>query len=216
MGLVMLALPASALAGHHHDWDDHPRPLTRHDQGWHRGWFTHQSYRGSEPWGYPRLVEDEDEDECNYRPPGFLEDDDEDEGGQPPYGASYYGPPLSFYQAEPPAGYSLLRQRDWLLQRRQRAYYVLALMRARHDRHAAHRIEIVIRSLNARIARVNQLLAGGGYAAPYYDTGLNPYAGGYPYGAGLNPYGPYDPAYQSSPILNALTSVMGPLLGQGW
>ena len=52
------------------------------------------------------------------------------------------------------------------IQRRQQAYYVLAKMRARHDRNAANRMLKVVDGLNARIARDNQLISKGAYAAP--------------------------------------------------
>jgi hypothetical protein len=62
--LAMFALPASALAGHYHDWDNQPRPYPWHDQGWHRGWSKHHGQSARRP------VEDEDdEDEYrNFRP----------------------------------------------------------------------------------------------------------------------------------------------------
>jgi hypothetical protein len=64
VGLAMLALPAGALAGHHQDWDDHPRPYAWHDQGWHRGWFNHHGQYAVRP------IEDEDDqgEHCHFRP----------------------------------------------------------------------------------------------------------------------------------------------------
>jgi hypothetical protein len=119
-----------------------------------------------------------------------------------------YGSPISYYRVEPRSGYSLIQQRDWLIQRRQRAYYVLGLMRARHDGRAARRILTVIHSIDARIARDNQLLTGGGYLptpAPYYGTASNPNY--------LANGGAYNPNYPANPNLNALTTMAGPLLG---
>jgi hypothetical protein len=81
------------------------------------------------------------------------------------WGIHDYGAPVSYYEAMPPSAYSLAQQRDWLIQRRHRAYYVLAKMRARHGRNAANRMSKVVGGLNARIARDNQLIRGG-YAAP--------------------------------------------------
>jgi hypothetical protein len=207
--LAMLALPGSALAGHHHrDWDDGPRPFAWHDQGLHRGWFKHRGY-GRPGWGDVRAVEDEDDEDENengrfkprYVAPAFScdEDGDDCEPVNQGYSGGYdYGPPISSYEAVPPSGDSLIQQRDWLIQRRHRAYYVLARMQARHDSHAVHRISTVIRLLNARIARDNQLLAGGEYAPP-----ATPY-----YGAAYNPN-----YLVANPPLNALTGIVGPMLG---
>jgi hypothetical protein len=61
-----------------------------------------------------------------------------------------------------------------------------------------HRISTVIRLLNARIARDNQLLAGRGCMPP---------AAHY-YGAAYNPNYP-----MANPALNALTGIVGPKLG---
>ncbi len=140
VGLAMLTLPASALAGHHHrDGDDNPRPFAWHDQGWHRGWLKHQGY-GRPAWGYAQPIEDEDDEDeqSHFRPqpmPPAVACDKDGEDCEPVnqgYSDGYeYGPPISYYEAEPPSDYSLIQQRDWLSQRRQRAYYVLGLMRAR-------------------------------------------------------------------------------------
>ncbi len=219
VGLAMLALPASVLAGHHdRDRDDNPRPFAWHDQGWHRGWFKHHGYENRPAWGYaasPIDDEDDEDEHCHFRPryqpPAFSCDQDGDdcEPASPGnWGGNEYGPPISYYQAEPPPGYSLIQQRNWLIQQRQRSYYALGLMRARHDGRAAGRILTVIHSLDARIARDNRLLAGGGYTPP-----PTPY-----YGAAYNPNYPansmaYNPNYGANPGLNALTSMVGPLLG---
>ncbi len=217
VGLAMLTLPAGALAGHHHrDGDDNPRPFAWHDQGWHRGWLKHQGY-GRPAWGYARPIEDEDDEDeqSHFRPqpmPPAVSCDEDGENCQPlnqDYSdGNEYGPPISYYEAEPPSDYSLIQQRDWLIQRRQRAYYVLGLMRARHDGRAARRILTVIHSIDARLARDNQLLAGGGYLptpAQYYGAASNP---NYPANSGA-----YNPNYPANPNLNALTTMVGPLLG---
>jgi len=122
------------------------------------------------------------------------------------------GPPVSYYREEPPAGYNLVQQRDWLLERRRRAYQVLEQMRARHDQRAVHQVATVIRELDGRIARDNQILASGQYLpppVPYDPAESNPNHANYGYNPG---YG-YNPNSQSSPGLNALTSMVGPLLG---
>jgi hypothetical protein len=217
VGLAMLTLPASALAGHHHrDWDDNPRPFAWHDQGWHRGWLNHQGY--ARP-AYSRPIEDEDDEDedeqSRFRPQPMPpavscdEDGDDCEPVNQGYSEGYeYRSPISYYGVEPPSGYSLIQQRDWLIQRRQRAYYVLGLMRARHDGRAARRIVTVIDSIDARIARDNQPLAGGGYLptpAPYYGAASNPNY--------LANSGAYNPNYPANPNLNSLTTMVGPLLG---
>jgi hypothetical protein len=115
---------------------------------------------------------------------------------------------MSYYRVKPPSGYSLIQQRDWLIQRRKRAYYVLGLMRARHDGRAARRILTVIHSIDGRIARDNQLSAGGGYLptpAQYYGPASNPNY--------LADSGAYNRNYPANPNLNALTTMVGPLLG---
>jgi hypothetical protein len=217
-GLAMLALPATALAGHHRDWDDNPRPFARHNQGWHRGWFKHRGDAVRPVWEdgderghfYPRYQPpaalcDDDGDDCRPVNQGYGDDDDD------------YGPPLSYYQAEPPASYGLLQRRDWLIRRRQRAAYMLSLMRARHNGHAARRMEMVLRSLDARIGRDNRLGAGGRYlspSGPYYNPAYNsPYAYNPNYQATYNSNYAYNPNYQANPGLNALTRMVGPLLG---
>jgi hypothetical protein len=91
IGLAMLvALPASALAGHHYrNWDESPRPFAFNDRGWHRGWFKHQG-DDRPAWGSDRAVEDEDdendEDENEhyrvgprYVPPAYSCDEDGDD-----------------------------------------------------------------------------------------------------------------------------------------
>jgi hypothetical protein len=215
VGLAMLTLPASALAGHHHrDWDDKARPFAWHDQGWHRGWLKHQGY-GRPAYARPIEDEDDEDEQSHFRPqpmPPALscdEDGDDCEPVDQGYSEGYeYGSPISYYGAEPPSGYSLIQQRDWLIQRRQRAYYVLGLMRARHDGRAARRMLTVIHPIDARIARDNQLLAGGGYPptrAPYYGAASNPNY--------LANSGAFYRNYPANPNMNALTTMVGPLLG---
>jgi hypothetical protein len=213
VGLAMLTLPASALAGHNHrDWDDNPRPFARQDQRRHRGWLKHQGY--GRPVYAPNEDEDEEDEQSRFRPqlmPPAVSCDEDGDDCEPVYqgySEGYeYGSPISYYRVEPRSGYSLIQQRDWLIQRRQRAYYVLGLMRARYDGRAASRISTVIHSIDARIARDNHLLAGGGYLptpAPYYG------AASYPnYLANSRAY---NPNYPANPNVNPLTMV-GQLLG---
>jgi hypothetical protein len=97
-GMAMLALPASALAGHHHEWNGNQRPFAWHDQGEHRGWFKHHGYDAR-----PVRVEDEDDEgeHCRRpveRTPAFLCDDDGDDCR--PAGANYWGG----YDYGPPGG----------------------------------------------------------------------------------------------------------------
>ena len=167
--------------------------------------------------GLARPIEDENDkgEQSHFRPQPMPpavscdEDGDDCEPVNQGYSEGYeYRSPISYYGVEPPSGYSLIQQRDWLIQRRRRAYYVLGLMRARHDGRAAHRIVTVIHSIDARIARDNQPLAGGGYLptpAPYYGAASNPNY--------LANSGAYNPNYPANPNLNALTTMVGPLLG---
>jgi hypothetical protein len=160
VALAVLALPAIALAGHEHDWNEGSRPFVWHDQGWHRGWFKHHRQ--------VRPAEDED-DQGDYgpfgspeRPPAFLcdEDGDDCEPNSVDWGYGRYVPPISYDRDVPSAGYDLVQQHNWLLDHQRRAYNALTLMRARHDRNAMQRISTVIHGLDARIARDNRLLAG--------------------------------------------------------
>jgi hypothetical protein len=223
IGLAMFALPASALAGHHQDWDDQPLPYAWHDQGWHRGWLKHQGQYAVRP------IEDEgDEGEhCHFRSryqaPAFLCDDDGDDCEPTNQGFEHdddYGPPISYYQPEPPVGDSLIQERNWLMQRRRAAYNALYAMRVRHDGRAAHRVLTVIHLLDARIAHDNQLLAGGGYipSVPHYRVAPNSHYAYNPNSAygpnyGYNSNSVFNPSYVTSPALNAITGMIGPLLG---
>jgi hypothetical protein len=251
-GLAMLALPASAFAGHHHDNDEHngPRPNAWHDQGWHNGWNKHggdyrplnnvpyrmratpafpvyptpvwhhereDEYAPAPRWrghhepdadDYPRQACDEDGDDCRGYSRGYSYQNS---------GAGYnYGPPDSYYNGAPPAGYGSSQQLNWLIQRRQQAYGVLAQMRARGDRNASNRMLKVVNNLNARIAQINRGSAGGYYGTPIppasYVPPVNPYVAN-PYGAGYgyNQYGQYGAA--TNPTVGALGSIVGPLLG---
>jgi hypothetical protein len=224
--LAMFALPTGALAGHHYDQDDGPRPYAWHDQGRHRGWFKHHHRRYA-----VRPIEDEDDEgeqgrfRPPERPPDFLCDGDGDDcepnHDQGDWGDDDYGPPISYYRAAPPAGSNLVQDRTWAVDRQRAAYHALTLMRARHDTKAVNRISTVIHQLDARIARDNQLLGSGGYPSPpvpynyrawnsnYYSAGESPNYANYGYNPG---YG-YNPNLPASPDLNALTSMVGPLLG---
>jgi hypothetical protein len=216
--LATLALPASALAGHHDQDDDH-QPYAWHSQGWHRGWVKHHQ-------GYAvRPVEDEDEDgaHCHLpppeRPPAFLCDGDGDDCEPSPgvWDDEDYGPPISFYRSAPPARYNLVQQRERLLEHRRRAYQMLNLMHVRHDGRAAQRLSTVINRLDAGIARDDRLLAGARYPSPpvpYYPLEPNPNYGS----DGYNPGYGYNPAYGNSyappsPGVNPLVSMVAPLLG---
>src|SRR5215472_16015433 len=223
VGLAMFVLPANALAGHHQDWNDQPRPYAWHDQGWHRGWLKHHGAYAVRP-----IEDEDDEDEhCHFRPryqpPAFLCDKDGDDcrPAAQGYDDDDYGPPISYYQAEPPIGYDLIQQRNWLIQRRQAAYNALYTMRMRHDGRAARRILTVIYSLDAHIAHDNQLLAHGGYmpSAPFYGAAPNSnYAynpnSAYGQNDGYNANSAFNPGYGASPALNAITGMIGPLLGR--
>ena len=122
VALAVLALPAIALAGHEHDWNEGSRPFVWHDQGWHRGWFKHHRQ--------VRPAEDED-DQGDYgpfgspeRPPAFLcdEDGDDCEPNSVDWGYGRYVPPISYDRDVPSAGYDLVQQHNWLLDHQRRAY----------------------------------------------------------------------------------------------
>jgi len=121
VGLAMLVLPASALAGHH-DWDDHPWPYAAHDQGPHRGWLKHHGKYTVRP------IEDEDEQRehrhftLHHQSPAFLCDADGDDCEPTNRGYHRYDDrPAFYYRAEPPVDYGLIQQRNWLIQRRRAA-----------------------------------------------------------------------------------------------
>jgi len=244
IGLAMLALPTTALAGHHEDRGERARPYTQHDNGWHRGWFKHQGpapIHGIRPgwqnqnwqnqnYGYtptnPWWRHDGDGD--NYRQ-AWRQEPDADDYNNGNWGSNYnYGQPPSYYSAVPPYGYGNSQQLSWLLQRRQAALANLNLMRARGDSRAAARMVQVLNGLNARIRRLQ-----GGYAPPVaYSAPLTPYLGNL-FGNGYNPtygnayppaYGANDgnaysgygnPYYGNSPTANLLGSLVGPILGSG-
>jgi hypothetical protein len=120
VGLAMLALPASALAGHHQDWDDYPRPYASHHQAPHQGWFKHHRQY------VPRPVEDEDDEaehyhfRPRYRQPSFLCDADGDDckPTNHRYDDDDYRPPISYYRSEPGVRYGLIQKRNWLIDRK--------------------------------------------------------------------------------------------------
>ena len=75
------------------------------------------------------------------------------------HGGHDYGAPYAWYQAEPPSGYNLVRQRNWLMNRRKLGYAALARARVRGDEGAEERLEAVIGELNNRLARINRQLS---------------------------------------------------------
>jgi hypothetical protein len=242
IGLAMLALPATVLAGHHEDRGERARPYAQHDSGWHNGWFKHQEaapVRNGRPiWQSPVYTpahhwsrdEDENEDQDDYRPAyAWHHEPDADDyrpvpqwhqepDGDDYWGSNYnYGEPPSYYDALPPTGYDASQQLSWLLQRRQAALRTLYLMRARHDSRAAGRIAQQLNNINARI----RLLQGGrygGYAPPVeYAAPVNPYAGNL-FGNSYNPgyANPYygNPGYANSYYgNNPTTNLLGSLIG---
>jgi len=229
-GAAMLTLPAIALAGpQNHEYKGHPAAW--HDNGRHNGWFKHdRDYREERP---DYRIESKDPycppvvhtvprhtywQPVPYQPaprPIYYP-----EPVRPYYPAPApiatgwsgynYGPPLSYYDSIPPANYNASQQVSWLMQRRQQAYFVLAKMRARHDREAANRMLGVINNLNARINHLNRGTA-------YYNAPAANYAPVDQYAANPAAYnsyaGGYNPAYSNSPVMGALSGVVGPLLG---
>jgi hypothetical protein len=248
-GLAMLAMPVSALAAHHDEGPRQSRPSAWHDRGFHNGWGRQQfagrpyarGYVGPPreghwnrplPWNYGYAPNgwgnaqngyygcDADGDHCgpvNRWHPRYWNN-----GGS--YNGGYYAPPVaedySWYQAMPPAGYSVVQQRDWLIARRRRAMMVLAQMRARGDRRGADRMVPIVKALNSRIAAQNWRM-NGGYAANTYAPGR---ATGYGYASPLSslvgtPYAtrpgyyPNNSYYGNSPALGTLGTLVGPMLG---
>jgi len=219
---VAVASPSIGLAGHHDDADDNPRPNAPHDRGWHKGWYKHHDENdydereqdGSEyhhhydhsrarirdssrHWYHQHDLTDQ-----NYQAACDEDGDNCHLANERYWGGYDYGPPVSYYQIMPPSVLNFTQQREWLLQRRQRAYQVLAKMRARADREAANRMQKVVDRLNAQVARDNQRLDPARYPSAADD--LNP----------SNPFGSvYNPNYGTDPPDNALSGIVGPLLG---
>jgi hypothetical protein len=185
VGLALFALPASALAGHHHHWDDRSRPYAWQDQGMRRGWLKHHGQYAGRP------IEDEDDHgehrhyKPHYKSPAFLCDDDGDdcESTNHGYRGEDYRPPVSYYRAEPPVGYGLMQQRNWLVQRRKAADggYMPALP-----------------------------YYG---AAPHSNYAYNPnsvYGQSYAYNANSA----FNPDYGTPPTMGTITGMLGSLLGR--
>lgn len=131
VGVAMLAMPASALAGHH-DHDFKARPYAEHDQGWHNGWSKHErehegfrlgsryyqpSVRNVPPphtvYWHPEPDRDEyspaprpawhhHEPDADDYPSRACDEDGDNCGGQ--WGGYNYGQPLSYYNGVPPGG----------------------------------------------------------------------------------------------------------------
>lgn len=173
---LALSLPTSGFAGHHDHADHDSRPNAPHDQGWHKGWYKHHEERDDDDrdehfdeyhhyYQQPQVIyrapapdwrRHHEPDDDDYRRVCDEDGDDCQLVNQRYWGGYDYGPPVSYYQGMPPSAYNLSQQHDWLIQRRQRAYQVLAKMRARGDRKAADRMLKVVDQLNGRIARSNQ------------------------------------------------------------
>jgi hypothetical protein len=221
-GLTLLAMPVSAFAGHHdHGWRDSDRPFVGHDNGLHRGWFKHAEDRDdqgeNEDYGRRGYYQPE------YRAPVYRYQHEEPDGDESPrnyWGSDNdYGEAPSWYDAQPPSTYGFSQRQSFLLERRQRAYYTLARMRARGDRHAANRMQAVINRLNAQINNGGRRAYGPpvGYAPPVaYGNGYNPgYGYNNGYGAGYNAYGNNGYGYggTGNPTVDSLGSLLGPMLG---
>ena len=228
-GIALLAMPVSAFAGHHdRGWRDSERPFVGHDNGLHRGWFKHAEHEDDEGEneGYGRRGYYQPE----YRAPAYEyrrwnREEPEDEGYSPNWGSNYdYGEAPSWYDEAPPSGWGYSQRQSFLLNRRQRAYYTLARMRARGDRHAANRMQAVINRLNAQINNGG----GRGYGsrlgyppAAYYGNGYDSgYGYGNGYGAGNNGYGynsygsnGYGYGGTGNPTIDSLSGLLGPMLG---
>lgn len=184
VGLVMFALPASALAGQHYDRDDQPRPYAWHDQGLHRGWLKHRGQYAGRP------IEDEDYQgehrryRHHYKSPAFLCDEDGDDCEPTNHGyRENYRPPVSYYRAEPPVDYGLMQQRNnWFIQRR-------------------------------RATDGGYMPALPYYGAPpnssYTDNPNSMYGQNYAY----NPNSTFNRGYGAPPTSSAITGILGSLFG---
>jgi hypothetical protein len=197
VGLMFLALPIAASAGHDQDDGDDSPQQSWHDNGKHRGWYKHHHDRDDEGWAPPpqavypgrpdrplgwssgRRVCDHDGDDCHviapeplYRPNWerqYVCDGDRDDchwtgGAEREYwrdrGGYDYGAQYSWYEAPPPLAYSLARQRDWLISRRQRAMVTIKRMRDRGDSKAAQRLADALHGLDARVNALDRQAGG--------------------------------------------------------
>ena len=195
IGLAMLALPTAAFAGHHDG--------RFHGRGWHHGWNRgwHGGWRGRGGWGdrgwhngwYARGDDDDDGGRRGWGGPGYGCDDDCGGGRWNGNLGGYNNG--NFFRRD---AYSP-NQLNSLIAQRQRTTIELERMRARGDSRGAARMATVLQGLNGRIAR-----AQGGYGYRANAAPLTGYPGAY------NPYGGY-PYYGNS--VNAIGSLMGPLLG---
>jgi hypothetical protein len=244
-GLAFLALPVSSFAGHRfYDDDQRPfawRGDDRH-QGHHEKWRDrfedhHDRWRdrvedrgerrrdwfedgGRGRWGQagpgwygtPAARPPVNYYAPVYRPyppptyqyqPAYQGDDDG-------YGESY-----SSLQQSPPAAMTPYQQRSWLIARRQRAMYVIAQLRARHDSRGAARVVNNVKALNRQIGATDGR-TGYGYNNAYSYAPPASYAyapiGAYPASDALfgAPYG--SAPYNGNPALNAFSTIALPLL----
>lgn len=218
LGLAMLALPASALAGHHHDGDDQGRPYAWHDQGWHNGWAKHRDRDDFRPACQGRRYYQPQQSQ----PFAWHHEPDADDyysanrgysGGN---GYNYDG------LANGNANGNPSQQLASLTARRQQALVTMNRLRAQHDSRGAGRMATQIQNLNNQIARLNGGRANSGYGygsgylnsyvpATNYVVPVNPYAA--QYGSGYNPYYGNTAPYYGNSNLSGLTSLVGPLLG---
>lgn len=127
----------------------------------------------NQPAGYRRQC-DADRDHCwwvannrNWNSHYVCDADGDDCHWTSGYGQQYwrnhggrdYGAPWAWYRAEPPAGYRLDHQRNWLVNRRRAAYDALQRSRAQGDRDAQQRLESDIDNLNSRIRSLDRRMS---------------------------------------------------------
>ena len=240
-GVAMLALPVSALAGHHDDDDwNRPRPYAQHDQGWHQGWmrkqWKHGGWNGTpaqrppvnyaqpvvQPYGWNNGDEgecDRDGDRCEqaYAPAPVYQPYAPPNYGYNPgaWGGDQDGDEggaYSSYLQPPPTGNNRSQSLGWLIAKRQQTMVTIAQLRARHDSRGAARLVPVVTALNRRIAALNRVGYNGGYAPPQnYATGAPSNA--LPYNGGSYYNGGYSGApYTGNPTVDALSSLAVPFL----
>jgi hypothetical protein len=133
---------------------------------------------------------------------------------------NYGGQPYSWYTQSAPAGYNQMQRRDWLISRRQNAMSVIAQMRARGDSRGAARMVRAVNSLTAQINAIDRQSGYGYNGGRYNGYGYNGggyngygYGGGGYNGGGYNyapsSYGPSNYAAPGNPLLGALTGNSG-------
>ena len=136
VGLAMLALPVTALAGDHDHWN-HPRPYAWHDHGWHNGWAKHE-WRDWHEWRHHDW-----DDHHLVRPYAWN-----GYGGEPNRGYGYLPRPWPNAYRAPGFDSQTL---DSLIAKRRNAMENIAALHAQGDSRGATRLVPIVKALNQRI-----------------------------------------------------------------